>query len=165
MKRFDLTLSWRRPLYVETSPLICDANQWTGFYMITAPVKKELRTFLWVRLKLKLTKMIFSARINKYCLLVFIRLIDDWQPWKIRSSRLELFYKKVFLEISENSQENACARVSFLIKLQPSYFPVFGLNTEIYGVNLSEYKKIRDLQLYLKRDSGTGVFLRILRNF
>ena len=26
--------------------------------------------------------------------------------------------KKVFLEISQNSQENACARVSFLIKLQ-----------------------------------------------
>ena len=90
-------------------------------------------------------------------------MIDNHE--KIRSSRLELFYKKVFLEISENSQENACARVSFLIKLQPSYFPVFGLNTEIYGVNLSEYKKIRDLQLYLKRDSGTGVFLWILRNF
>ena len=26
--------------------------------------------------------------------------------------------KKVFLEISQNSQENTCARVSFLIKLQ-----------------------------------------------
>ena len=30
-----------------------------------------------------------------------------------------MFYKKgVFLEISQNSQENTCARVSFLIKLQ-----------------------------------------------
>ena len=28
--------------------------------------------------------------------------------------------KKVFLEISKNSQENICARVSFLIKLQAS---------------------------------------------
>ena len=26
-------------------------------------------------------------------------------------------WKKVFLEISQNSQENTCARVSFLIKL------------------------------------------------
>ena len=26
--------------------------------------------------------------------------------------------KKIFLEISQNSQENICARVSFLIKLQ-----------------------------------------------
>ena len=29
-----------------------------------------------------------------------------------------VLYKKVFLEISQNSQENTCARVSFLIKLQ-----------------------------------------------
>ena len=50
--------------------------------------------------------------------------------------------KKVFLEISQNSQGSTCARVSFLIKLQAS------------GV-----------QLYLKRHSGTGVLLCILRNF
>ena len=43
--------------------------------------------------------------------------------------------KKVFLEISQNSQENTCARVSFLIKLQAC------------------------VQLYSKEDSGTGVFL------
>ena len=35
-----------------------------------------------------------------------------------RSSRPEVFYKKVLLEISQNSQENTCARVSFLINLQ-----------------------------------------------
>ena len=29
------------------------------------------------------------------------------------------YVKKVLLEISQNSQENTCARVSFLIKLQP----------------------------------------------
>ena len=28
--------------HVETSPLICSANQWTGFYMITLSVRKEL---------------------------------------------------------------------------------------------------------------------------
>ena len=50
--------------------------------------------------------------------------------------------KKVFLDISQNSQENTCARVSFSIKLQAL-----------------------DLQLYLKRDSGTGVFLWVLQNF
>ena len=31
--------------YIETSPLICSANQWTGFYMITASVMKELMQF------------------------------------------------------------------------------------------------------------------------
>ena len=54
-----------------------------------------------------------------------------------RSSRPE-----VFSEISQHSQENTCARVSFLIKLQA------------WG-----------LQLYQKRDSGTGVFLWILQSF
>ena len=42
--------------------------------------------------------------------------------------------KKLLLEILQNSRENTCARVSFLIKLQAA------------------------LQLYQKRDSGTGVF-------
>ena len=31
---------------------------------------------------------------------------------------MEVFYKNVFLEIFQNSQENTWARVSFLIKLQ-----------------------------------------------
>ena len=29
--------------HIDTSPLICSTNQWTGFYMITASVMKELR--------------------------------------------------------------------------------------------------------------------------
>ena len=37
---------------------------------------------------------------------------------KSRSSCPEMFCKKVFLQISKNSQESTCARVSFLIKLQ-----------------------------------------------
>ena len=47
------------------------------------------------------------------------------------------FVKKVFLKIPQNSQEKTCAGVTLLIKLQAS-----------------------GLQLYHKRDSGTGVFLR-----
>ena len=48
---------------------------------------------------------------------------------------------KVFLKVLKNSQEKACVRVSFLIKLQ-------GLK----------------VQLYLKIHFGTGVFVWILRN-
>ena len=44
--------------------------------------------------------------------------------------------EKVSLEILQNSQENNCARFSFLINLQAS-----------------------SLKLYRKRDSSTGVFL------
>ena len=50
--------------------------------------------------------------------------------------------KKAFWKISQNSQENTCARVSFFNK-------VAGLKPATL----------------LKRDSGTGVFLSILRNF
>ena len=44
--------------------------------------------------------------------------------------------KKLLLKISQNSQENTCAEVSFLINLQ-----------------------VTSLKLYLKRDSNTGVLL------
>ena len=32
--------------HIETSPLICSASQWTGFYMITTPVMKKLNDLL-----------------------------------------------------------------------------------------------------------------------
>ena len=37
--------------HIETSPLICRANQWTGFYMISAFVMKELKQDIFIRLK------------------------------------------------------------------------------------------------------------------
>ena len=50
--------------------------------------------------------------------------------------------EKVFMEVSQNSQGNTCARVSFLIKLQAE------------ACNFIK-----------KRDSSAGVFLIILRHF
>ena len=41
LTEYALTLSWLRLFHIETSSLICRANQWTGFY-ITASVMKEL---------------------------------------------------------------------------------------------------------------------------
>ena len=34
--------------HIKTSPLICSAYQWTGFYMITASVMKELKLILQI---------------------------------------------------------------------------------------------------------------------
>ena len=62
----------------------------------------------------------------------------------VRSSRPDVFCKKVFLEILQNSQENNCARLSFLITLQAS-----------------------SLHLYWKRDSTQAFsceFCKILKN-
>ena len=47
--------------------------------------------------------------------------------------------KKVFLEISQNSQENTCARVSFLIKLQAS--PLVAASYNYYFSLPSEYSR------------------------
>ena len=33
------------PYHIETSPLICTANQWTGLYMVGTSVMKELNVF------------------------------------------------------------------------------------------------------------------------
>ena len=48
-----VSLSWDNQLFhdggsyhIETSPFICSANQWTGFYMIGTSVMKEL-TSIW----------------------------------------------------------------------------------------------------------------------
>ena len=38
-----LTLSWRSSHHIETSPLICSAYQWTGFYMIGTSAMKEVK--------------------------------------------------------------------------------------------------------------------------
>ena len=46
---------------------------------------------------------------------------DEGFPWLIEKQPSGSFpWEKVLLEISQNSQENTCARVSFLIKLQAS---------------------------------------------
>ena len=46
-RRSHLTLSWRGPLSYrnQSIDLQSKANQWTGFYMITASVIKELKVF------------------------------------------------------------------------------------------------------------------------
>ena len=38
-----LTLPYGSRYHIETSPLICGAIQWTGFYMITVSVMKGLK--------------------------------------------------------------------------------------------------------------------------
>ena len=48
---------------------------------------------------------------------------------KYRSSYQRYSVKKVFLDISQNSQENNCARVSFLIKLETSVVQLYYCKT------------------------------------
>ena len=61
-------------------------------------------------------------------------------------------------EMSETSLQRHCVKSVRIRRFSGPYFPVFGLNTEIYGVNLriqSEYRKIRT-----KKNSVFGHFSR-----
>ena len=63
-----------------------------------------------------------------------------WSP-PHRSSRPEVFYKKVFLEISQNSQKNICARASFLIKLQALNFTKKETLAQVFSCEFCESSK------------------------
>ena len=55
--------------------------------------------------------------MNRKCHYSFnVQAAVDYQNLEAVAQRCSV--KKVFLEISQNSQENTCARVSFLINLQ-----------------------------------------------
>ena len=71
--------------------------------------------------------------------------------------------EKVFLEISQNSQENTCARVSFLIKKGLQLY--FKKRLWHRPATLLKKRLWHRPATLLKRCSGTGVFLRILWNF
>ena len=70
-----------------------------------------------------------------------VRLMWQMQSHLTEAVSRRCSIKKVFLEISQNSQENTCARVSFLIKLQASVCNI------------------------IKKETLTGVFLWALQNF
>ena len=78
--------------------------------------------FLFSRSFLELLIYLSSLSSLQFFLVGLIK--DDnfkWMcdlKWLCRRSRLDVFYKKVFWKISQNSQENTCVRVSFQIKVQ-----------------------------------------------
>ena len=60
---------------------------------------------------------------------------------KSRSSHQRCSIKRVFLVISRNSQENICARVSFLIKLQACNFIKKETRTQVFSCEFWEIFK------------------------
>ena len=62
---------------------------------------------------------------------------------KIQKQPPKVLYKKMFYKISQNSQENTCARVSFLIKLQTESC---NFNKKETHVNFAKFLRISFLQ-------------------
>ena len=82
----SLTLSSLRSLYryieIYICPFICSPNHWTGFYMITNSVMKDLMGFFWSFSKRKISKSNkqYNEPIvnNKYSLYIFLLLLYLW---------------------------------------------------------------------------------------
>ena len=82
--------------------------------------------------------------IMKFLSLFMVILVTESNPqFCKRSSRPDAFCEKVFLEISQNLQENTCARVSFLIKLQSPPATLFKKKTlaQVFSREFCEISK------------------------
>ena len=55
------------PYHIETSPLICIANEWTGFYMIGTTIMKELTNFTKTFHLRCLTEIVWQNEGDKSC--------------------------------------------------------------------------------------------------
>ena len=96
-----------------------------------------IHSFLWIvnaRAFTKDNKEEYIGFVENIIHVTLPHETEQPEPYKLittfRCSRPEMFCKKMFLKISQNSQQNACARVPFLITLQArgTYFyrtPVF----------------------------------------
>ena len=108
------------PYHMETSSLICRANPCTGFYMTGTSAMKVLVThnnlilehwYSTTEVLGKLAWRYFNISIWKIC------FRGNWAKSTFiyyRSNHWWCSIKKLSLKISQNWQENTCARVSFL---------------------------------------------------
>ena len=58
--------------HIENSPLICSANQWTGFYLITVSVMKGLKWFLFIG------NISFMRSVDRPLLILYISVAKTW---------------------------------------------------------------------------------------
>ena len=78
--------------HIETSPFNCYANQWTGFYMITASVMKELNG----RLFEKERPFIFKNHGLKMCHIGFFISGDIFMIWNASVCCNKYYINKCF---------------------------------------------------------------------
>ena len=64
----SLRFRYGSPYHIETSPLICSANQWTGFYMVRTSVMKELNN--WKVAFPRFTSREFSPQVQSSAICV-----------------------------------------------------------------------------------------------
>ena len=118
-----LTLSWRRPL------LYRRANQWTGFYMITTSVMKELNNWSYQCE----TFIIIDQFISFYIRKIWQKFHSDkiFHVWKPKTS---VHSELVFLAISQNNELNLDV-ISFVLWFRSChswYWTMTFFNTQLH---------------------------------
>ena len=80
-----------------------------------------------------------------------------------RSSHRRCSIKKVLLEITQNSQENTCAKVSFLIKFQASGSNFIKKDTlaQVFSCEFCEISKNTFVTEHLRATASENLFLCI----
>ena len=96
--------------HIETSPLICGANQWTGVYMITASVMKDLSPQHCVS-----ANSLFST---------FVSPSGIWSESMSEAAVQRCSWEKVFRKYAANLQENTHAEKWNSIKLQSNFIEI-----------------------------------------
>ena len=72
-------------------------------------------------------------------IIIFLKKNETMQNSETVTQRCSA--KKVFLEISQNSQENICARVSLLVKLQRATFIKREILAQVFSCEFFEISK------------------------
>ena len=132
-----LSLSWQRSLYIETSPFVCRANQWTGFCMSRTSIMKEL--------------MDYAIEANR-CQFLLLSVSDKMVArrvstfWVFRGSRSQIFFK---------TNQRCSVRKSVL-----KNFANFTGKHLCWCPVLNKVEGLQDFRLatILKRDSNRGIF-------
>ena len=80
------------------------------------PPNLKRKSWAPLSLLLKFPKISTRPPLNKRVHTIVTFYSKTWKP---EATTKGVLWKKVFLEISQNLSENTCARIFFLIKLQP----------------------------------------------
>ena len=106
--------------------------------------KWKINAITWRERKIRICVFLYDVQVNSNHgvkdnnIFIWFPLTLQNQPTNLEAVVQWCSVKKVFLEVLQNSQENSCARVSFLIKLQTS-----------------------GIQICWKGDSGVGIFCEV----
>ena len=133
-----LALSWWRSL-LETSPLLCSANQWVGFYTTETSIMKELNVYVALA-----TPMVFR---------IFQKTFFVKQSWTTASGLYRQFYTSLCsqegiisskVEVLDNCFKQWCKYRNLISCTSPKRFHRVFLSHNIDYVKCNE---IFDLQL------------------